>query len=110
MTLLIELETVSVFRGDTDRKGNPSKEPVGSVGVVFAWGGMSASSGRFDRQESAETSPQVFVPAGVDVRARDRLQRGNGERYAVVGHPMWEQSIEVFGDRWMVFQVEAMNG
>lgn len=112
MTTLIDLETVTVYRGDTDRKGNPNKTPHGSADVVFGWGGMSPSMGRFDRQESAETSPEIFAPVGVDIRARDRIQRANGERYAVVGHALWDQpgGPEVFGCRWVAFQVEAMNG
>jgi hypothetical protein len=109
---LIELETVTVYRGDTDRKGNPNKSANGTVGVVFAWGGVSQSMGRFDRQESAEFSPEVYAPLGVDLRARDRIQRANGERYAVVGHGCWDQpgGVEVFGSRWVSFQVEAVNG
>lgn len=101
-----------MYRGDTDRKGNPNKIPNGSVEVVFSWGGMARSGGSFDRQESATDSPQVFVAKGSDVRARDRLERGNGERYAVVGHPMWEQpdELDVFGQVWVVFDVEATNG
>jgi len=37
MTLLIELETVFLFRGDTDRKGNAVKDAVGTVDVLIAW-------------------------------------------------------------------------
>lgn len=109
---MIEVETVSVYRGDTDRKGNPVKSPTGRADVVFAWGGMTRSGGRFDRQESAENSPQVYVVKGADVKARDRIERSNGERYAVIGHPMLDQpdELEVFGRVWVVFDVEAMNG
>lgn len=108
---LIDPEVVSVFRGDTDRKGNVNKTPVGSVQVVFAWGGPSMSSGEFDRQESAEATSQVFVVKGADVRARDRLERANGQRFAVVGHSMWDQGdLEVFGQTWVCFEVEVMNG
>lgn len=109
---MIETETVTVFRGDTDRKGNPNKTPSGTVDVVFAWGGMSLSMGRFDRQESAENSSEVYVRRGSDLRARDRIQRANGERYAVVGHGLWDQpgGLEVFGSSWVAFEVEAING
>ena len=109
---MIDTETVTVFRGDTDRKGNPNKSPNGTVDVVFSSGGVSLSMGRFDRQESSETSPEVFVPKGSDLRARDRIERSNGERYAVLGHPMWWQpnELEVFGRVWVVFSVEAING
>lgn len=109
---MIELESVTVYRGDTDRKGNPNKTPLGVVQAVFASSGMSASNGQFDRQESATSSPQVFVVKGANVKARDRLERANGERYAVIGHPMWDSpnELEVFGEVWVVFDVEALNG
>lgn len=109
---MIEPETVLVFRGETDRKGNPNKTPNGSVQALFAWASMTAENGEFDRQESASVSPQVFVVKGSDVKARDRIERSNGERYAVVGHAMWDQSaeMEVFGQSWIVFQLEAING
>lgn len=107
---MIELETVTVYRGDTDRKGNVSKDAHGQVGVVFAWGTPSRSSD--ERVESAEFSAQVFAPKGTDLRARDRIQRSNGERYSVVGHPQWDEpsELEVFDYAWVVFQVESMNG
>lgn len=109
---MIDSESVTVYRGDTDRKGNPNKTPLGTVDVVFGWGGVSLSNGRFDRQESAESSPEVYVRVGADLRARDRIQRANGERYAVVGHGLWDQpgGLEVFGSRWVAYQLEAMNG
>lgn len=107
---MIELESVTVYRGETDRKGNVSKEPHGSVDVAFGWGGLSRSPS--DYQESADTTPQIFAASGIDLRARDRIERGNGERYSVIGHPLWWQpnELEVFGCVWVVFQVEAMNG
>lgn len=107
---------MTVHRGDTDRKGNVNKEPAGVVDVAFAWGASGRSTGRFtssdDRQESADITSQVYVVKGTDVRARDRIERSNGERYAVIGHPLWWQpnELEVFGNVWVVFQVEAMNG
>lgn len=113
MTLLIDVETVTVFRGGTDRKGNVNKEPSGTVGVVFGWGGASSSAGfPGDRDESSSVSAQVYVPVGADVRSRDRLERANGERYAVIGHAMWGQptGLNVFGSEWAVFEVESMNG
>jgi hypothetical protein len=107
---MIELESVTVYRGDTDRKGNVSKAASGSVDVAFGWGGLSRS--RSDYQESADTSPQIYAVRGTDIQARDRIERSNGERYSVIGHPLWWQpnELEVFGFVWVVFQVEAMNG
>lgn len=109
---MIDLETVTVFRGGTDRKGNVDKQPHGTVGVVFGWGTANAVAGfPGDRDESAAVTSQVFVPKGADVRTRDRLERVNGERYAVIGHAMWElPGLEVFGSEWVVFEVESMNG
>lgn len=100
-------ETVEVYRGDVDRRGNGSKGLVSSVDVVFSWGDASRNSVRGD---SADFGPQIFVRSGADLRARDRIQRANGERYAVVGHSMWDSALEVFGDSWMVFEVESVNG
>lgn len=112
MTLLIDLETVTVYRGETDRKGNATKSAAGSVGVVFSWSAASMNQGDFGRRESSDSSPEVFTPRGADLRARDRIERSNGERYAVLGHPMWWQpgGVEVFGSEWIVFKVEAING
>ena len=107
---MIEMESVTVYRGETDRKGNVNKEPHGSINVVFGWGSLSRS--RSDYQESADTTPQVFAAVGTDLRARDRIERSNGERYSVIGHPLWWQpnELEVFDTVWVVFQLEAMNG
>ena len=107
---MIDLETVTVYRGETDRKGNTIKEPHGTVDAAFGWGSWSRS--RSDFQESADTNPQVYVASGSDLRARDRIERANGERYSVIGHPLWWQpnELEVFDNVWVVFQVEAMNG
>lgn len=102
-----------MYRGGTDRKGNVDKQPHGTVGVAFGWGGASASSGfPGDREDSAAFTAQLYVPQGADLRARDRIERSNGERYAVIGHPMWDQPnrLEVFGSEWVVFEVESMNG
>ena len=110
---MIGLESVTVYRGGTDRKGNVSKESVGEVEVAFDWGsGMSRSFGDFDRADSATSAPHVYVYKGTDLRARDRIQRGNGERYSVVGHPVWEQphEVSVFGNVWVCFKLESMNG
>jgi hypothetical protein len=110
---MLALEPVTVYRGGTDRKGNPSKEPVGEVDVAFDWGsGLSRSMGEFDRAESASGTPHVYVVKGSDLRARDRIERGNGERYSVVGHAVWEQphEVAVFGNVWVCFKLESMNG
>lgn len=101
-----------MYRGGTDRKGNVDKQPNGTVSVAFGWGSVGLSANfPGGREESAAFAAQVYVPAGTDLRARDRIERANGERYAVIGHPMWNQpnGLDVFGSEWVVFEVESMN-
>jgi len=113
---MFSTEPVIVFRGATDGRGNVSKAPVVgaddlpvTVDVAFAWGGVSAARG--GRRESAEFTPTVYAPKGSVLQARDRIERVNGERYAIVGHAMWDQpGISVFGQSWVCFEVESMNG
>ena len=108
-------ETVTVYRGDTDNRGNPNKTVHGTVHGVFAWG-SGRSSGRFSggakRSEGAVISAEFYVPRGTDLKARDRVLRSNGEKYAVVGHGLWDQ-IEPLGGYdfgWVAFQLESANG
>lgn len=116
---MFSTEPVIVFRGATDGRGNVSKAPVVgaddlpvTVDVAFAWGGwggVTVSAG--GRRDSAEFSPTVYAPKGSVLQARDRIERVNGERYAIVGHAMWDQpGISVFGQSWVCFEVESMNG
>lgn len=108
-------ETVQVFRGDTDKYGNPNKTPHGTAQVVFAWG-SGRRADRFQssrgKDEAATVSVQLFVERGTDLKARDRIVRSNGEKYAVVGHQMWDQ-VEPHGGYdfgWMIFNAESANG
>ena len=120
---MFSTEPVIVFRGATDGRGNVSKAPVVgaddlpvTVDVAFAWatssraGGVSAARG--GRRESAEFTPTVYAPKGSVLQARDRIERANGERYAIVGHAMWDQpgGLDVFGQSWVCFEVESQNG
>lgn len=122
---MFSTEPVTVFRGATDSRGNVSKAPVVgaddlpvTVDVAFAWGqpgrssvgGVSAARG--GRRESAEFTPTVYAPKGSVLQARDRIERANGERYAIVGHAMWDQpgGLDVFGQSWVCFEVESQNG
>ncbi|SHT52912.1 Uncharacterised protein [Mycobacteroides abscessus subsp. abscessus] len=109
-------ETVQVFRGDTDKYGNPNKTPHGTAQVVFAWG-SGKQSGRFrgtrsGRDEATVITAELFVARGTDLKARDRIVRSNGEKYAVVGHQMWDQvePLSGYDFGWMSFQVESANG
>ncbi|ALA48429.1 head-tail adaptor [Mycobacterium phage Lolly9] len=108
-------ETLTVTRGDTDKYGNPNKEAHGTVKGIFAWG-PGTSTNKFGRDrnfkgESNSLTAELYVKRGSDLKARDRVQRANGELYAVVGHAAWDQN-DPFGGYdfgYMVFQVEAVN-
>lgn len=102
-------ETLKVFRGGTDRFGNPNKDARGTVKGVFAWGPV-----RRDRRlkgESSSAAAELYVRRGADLKARDRVERANGEQYMVIGNPLWDQghAFDGFDFGYMVFQVEAVN-
>lgn len=109
-------ESVTVYRGDTDKYGNPTKAPHGSVSGVFAWGTGSSSYRAFPdhagKRESTRAIADLYVPRGTDLTARDRIKRANRDEYVVVGNPLWDQPHPVTGHNfgWMVFQVEAISG
>ncbi|SKU47272.1 Uncharacterised protein [Mycobacteroides abscessus subsp. abscessus] len=109
-------ERVSVFRGSSDKYGNPKKDPDQSVDGVFAWGGSRGNGARFtqsnDRRESSAINVDFYVARGTNLRARDRLKRSNGEEYAVIGHALWDQQhpMDGFDFGWMVFNLESLNG
>lgn len=109
-------ETLTVLRGATDAMSNRVVTAIGSVEAIFAWGSGARGTGRFGsvakRDESASITANVYVPRGSDVQARDRLIRNNGEEYAVVGHPLWDQLSPFTGHDfgYMVLQVQATNG
>lgn len=103
-------ESVTVYRGATDKMGNPNKASHGTVTGVFAWG--SARRDKSFRGDSHAFLAELYVLRGADLQARDRIKRANGEEYAVVGHSKWDQvhPFDDFDFEWMVFQLEAMNG
>lgn len=113
-------ESLTVYRGTTDKRSNPNKEPHGTIEGIFAWGSSGKGSALFglnnDRAESASVTAQLYVTRGTDLKARDRVQRANGEQYAIVGHQQWGEDFP-FGDGYdddvddlVVFQVESTNG
>lgn len=113
-------EAVTVERGGTDKYGERATDSTHEVEVVFAWG-HGRSAGKFhdpgkDRSESAGMTAQVYVARGTDLQVRDRIVRGNGEKYRVVGHPLWDGDFAL-GDGYcddvdaeVAFQVESLNG
>lgn len=108
-------ESVAVYRGGTDRYGNPNKTPHGSVDGVFAWGTGSSSYRAFPdrtgKREAQRIFADLYVPRGTDLKARDRIKRANGDEYAVISPALWDQPHPMTGHNfgWMVFQVEAIS-
>lgn len=103
---MIEGELLEVFRGDTDKYGNPNKTPHGTVRGSFAWGKFTRDR---ERRESKGMVAELYTARGVDLKPRDRIRRANGEAYAVIGG-MWDQDhpFDGFDFGMMVWQVEAM--
>lgn len=108
-------EILTVYRGATDNRGNPNKTVHGTVKGVFAWG-PGTSTNKFGRDrnfkgESSSLTAELYVKRGADLKARDRIERANGEQYSVVGHASWDQGhpFDGFDFGYMVFQVEAVN-
>lgn len=111
----LEGETLKVFRGDTDKYGNPNKVAHGSIEGIFGWGNRQTTAGfnagKFARSDGRSLAADLYVERGVDIRARDRIERANGQQYAVVGFGMWDQNFPFDGYDfgYMVVQVEAIN-
>lgn len=105
-----------MFRGATDNMSKRIEVANGTVQAVFAWGSGARGTGRFGsvntHKESASITANVYVPRGSDVKARDRLVRANGEKYVVVGHPLWDQASPFTGRDfgYMLLQVESYSG
>lgn len=112
------METVTVYRGNTDKYGNTNKIKVNAIDVIFGYG-PGTSSNRFRsiadadiRCESAHVIAELYVKKDVDLKHRDRIERANGEQYSVVGHSLWddEHPFDGFNFGWKMFQVESLNG
>jgi hypothetical protein len=101
-------ETLTVYRGDTDKYGNPNKTDHGTVLGVLSWGITQPSSPVGGRGEGASTGAELWVAKGTDLRARDRVKRANGDTYRVVGGAQWDQNHPITNRNfaWMVFRVE----
>lgn len=107
-------ETVTVYRGGTDKMGNTNRAEHGTIQGVFAWG-QGASTGRHSassgfKGEDSDFTGQVFVKRGTDLKDKDRLKRANGDEYRVIGNASWDQLQPQTGHDfgYMVFQVEAL--
>lgn len=102
-------ETLTVYRGETDRYGNPNKTELGTVQGVFAWGTTNATVPDGGRGESASTDAELFVPKDADLKAKDRVKRSNGDTYRVVGGPQWDQNHPITNRnfKYVVFRLES---
>ncbi len=98
-----------MFRGDTDRHGEPGKQPHGTVQGVIAWASVNDTD--MPRAETSATVADLYVPDGTDVRARDRIKRTNGDYYRVIGGAQWDQDHPFTGRKfgWTVYRLESMN-
>lgn len=106
---LVITETLTVYRGDTDKYGNANKQEHGTVQGVLAWGTTNPSEPPGGRGENASTGAELYVPKDADLKARDRVERANGDSYRVVGGAQWDQPHPVTGRQfgWAVYRVES---
>ena len=107
-------ETLTVYRGATDKMGNVNRPIHGTVQGVVAWG-QGTGTGRYSdasgfKGEANNFTAQLFVPRGTDLANRDRIKRGNGDQYRIIGNAAWDQPHPMTGHDfgWTVFQMESM--
>lgn len=109
-------ETLTIYRGDTDKMGNPNKAEHGTIEGIIVWGpGAYSSRARPDnalKGESRSLQIELYAERGADLKPRDRIKRANGQSFSVLAGPMWDQSQPQTGHNfgWMVFQVETVSG
>lgn len=103
--------TVEVYRSTgKDRHGDGIDALIGTIdNVVFQW----ASANPVDRaQENDMMSTVIYCPrdAAIRLQARDRV-KFNGEMYAVVGDPAWDENHPVTGFNfgYYMMQVQVMG-
>lgn len=103
-------ETLTVERGATDRMGNRTIEGTHTIQGVIAWGTYSRRDGV--RGESAKGDAELYAASNVDLRARDRITRSNGQKFAVVAGPQWDQPHPLTGHDYglCVFTLETVTG
>lgn len=99
-----------MYRGDTDRWGNSNKTVHGTVTGALSWGTTQPASPAGGRGEYASTGAELFVSRDADVRARDRIKRGNGDIFRVVGGAQWDQDHPITQRRfnWVAYQLESV--
>lgn len=109
-------ESITVFRGDTDKYGNSSKSEHGTVEGLFAWGpGVTTTRARTNdslKGESAEAQIEFYAPRGADLKPRDRIRRANGQEFRILAGPMWDQvhPFDGFDFGWALYQVVTVSG
>ena len=103
-------ETLTVYRGDTDKYGNPNKQDHGTVQGVLAWGTTQPTTPIGGRGEDASTGAELYVAKGADLKAKDRVKRANGDLYRVIRQAQWDQlhpsTSRDFG--WVAYRLESM--
>lgn len=106
-------ETLTVFRGNSDKYGNPNKQPHGTIQGLIGWGSSRGPRYTDLRGESNKISATLFVRKGTDVKVRDRIVRSNGQEF-IVGPVMWDEPEPFGGDLFLdedvVHQLESGNG
>lgn len=114
------LESLQVMRGFTDSTGTRTTVSTHSIEGMISWNFSRDASGRYTAQmtgrESAQIMALLIVPVGADVKPRDRVVRGNGEMFAIVGYDMWAEGNPLVDEtfdpvaNYMVFQLDSVNG
>ncbi|SIL71956.1 Uncharacterised protein [Mycobacteroides abscessus subsp. bolletii] len=115
-------ETLTVYRGKTDKYGNPNGRdtPYGTIQGLIGWGSSRGPNFQNTQNavadahgESFSISATLFVRKGTDVKVRDRLVRANGQAF-VVGPVMWDEPEPFGGDTFLdedvVYQLTSTNG
>lgn len=85
--------TITVIRpAERDTNGDPLSppDPHSVDGVAIGWGETSTN---YDGREATVTDITLYCPAGADIRAGDRVDLDDGNRYIVDGQPkVWGPS------------------
>jgi hypothetical protein len=99
--------TIEVYRPDgKNRHGDGENELVGSIDhVVVRW----TSADLMDRAQEVEfMSTVIFCPkdAAIRLQAKDRFKL-NGEWWAVIGDPVWEENHPMTGYNFGYYAMQA---
>jgi len=101
--------TIQVYRPTSgrDRFGDGEVELIGTIDhVVIQWGSSAAVD---EAEETSYLSTVAYCPrdAAIRLKARDRFKL-NGETYAVVGDPKWDENHPVTDHNFGYYTIQAM--